>query len=330
MAKNYLVNVDAVAKNGNNMFSPDVNMAEKKEVYRDNLSYFVQKLSDRMRMNISMIDEKKVADIGCDHAFVSISLIEEGISEHVIAMDVRKGPLDIAKNNISQSGCDDVIETRLSDGFEKLAVGEVDCALIAGMGGPLMVNILKNGKAHTDAGLHLVLQPQSDIEQVRRYLFDIGYEIVREDMLEEDDKYYVTMKAIPMSEVIEESNSKNKANSDVIIEQIIVDNTILDKTVMDKAMKANMVLDKSLLDIFLPDKEMSENDSKRLVEFRFGKFLLKHKHPVLKDFLVKEKIKNQQLQESLLQISSDKAKKRKLSLEEEAEIIREALAYYYV
>ncbi len=100
-------------------------------------------LSKRMYMVASMVDKGgSVADIGCDHAYVSIYLIEQNIAAKVIAMDVRTGPLDIAKKNINSHGLSDKIEVRLSDGLEKLSIGEVNTVIIAGMGGQLIIDII--------------------------------------------------------------------------------------------------------------------------------------------------------------------------------------------
>ena len=74
---------------------------------------------------------------------------------------------------------------------------EADTAIIAGMGGGLIVDILKRGKPHTDVGVSLILQPQSEPERVRKYLYDLKYVINDEIMLVDDGKYYVVMKAVP-------------------------------------------------------------------------------------------------------------------------------------
>ncbi len=153
------------------------------------------KLSPRMQAIADMADGKVAADIGCDHAFVSINLIKEKGFEKVIAMDVRKGPLEIAGKNISLYDVEDKIDIRLSDGFEKLSENEADTAIIAGMGGELMVDILKRGKIHTDNDIALILQPQSEPEKVRKYILDIGYKIHDEVMLIDDGKYYVVIRA---------------------------------------------------------------------------------------------------------------------------------------
>lgn len=155
-------------------------------------------LSLRMQRVADMVELcERVADIGCDHGYVSIYLVEQGIAGHVLAMDVRKGPLSRAEANIRQKQLQTRIECRLSDGLERLQPGEADTILLAGMGGPLMIDILTKGSNKRLGTETLILQPQSDIPEVRRYLHRIGYEITAEDMLQEDGKYYTVMKAKP-------------------------------------------------------------------------------------------------------------------------------------
>lgn len=155
------------------------------------------KLSKRMEAVASMVNESSVADIGCDHAFVSMYLIKAGIANRVIAMDVKEGPLRIAGENIFMYGLKDKIEVRASDGLHELKPGETECAIIAGMGGELIQNILQAAGPHIARGIHFVLQPQSEPWKVREFLYTAGYTITDEKMLIEDDKYYVVMKAVP-------------------------------------------------------------------------------------------------------------------------------------
>lgn len=152
-------------------------------------------LTPRMRSVAAFVPSgARVADIGCDHAYVSIALCEQGICDFVIAMDVRQGPIAIARANVHKAGLDEQITVRLSDGLEGLSYGEVDTIVIAGMGGLLIRDILKAGE-RVVRGLHtMVLQPQSEIEQVRRYVRMHGFEIVDETMIWDRDKPYFAMK----------------------------------------------------------------------------------------------------------------------------------------
>ena len=154
-------------------------------------------LSNRLQSLTDLVTRgNRVADIGCDHAYVSIYLMEQGIASHVIAMDINKGPLERAKENIRKYGFCDKIETRLSNGAEKLEVGEVDTIFIAGMGGALIRNILSAREEVIASCKELILSPQSEIHLVRMYLKEIGFHIVKENMLIEDGKYYVMIRAV--------------------------------------------------------------------------------------------------------------------------------------
>lgn len=154
-------------------------------------------LSKRLQAVADFVSEgHRVADIGCDHGYIAIYLTKNKIAKSVIAMDVNKGPLQRAKENILRYGCEEKIETRLSDGAFALKKGEVDTILIAGMGGILMIKILSEAKELVKELKELVLQPQSEIEGVRKYLHQIGFQIEKETMLKEDEKYYTVIKAI--------------------------------------------------------------------------------------------------------------------------------------
>lgn len=152
-------------------------------------------ISNRLKMNAAMVKGSSVlADVGCDHAYCSIYLAGNGIAQRCIAMDINRGPLARAQENIRLYGLEERIETRLSNGLERLAPGEADTILISGMGGPLMQEILERGAACVRAARQLVLQPQSEIAEFRKYLHMQGLYIVEEDMCCEDGKYYVTMR----------------------------------------------------------------------------------------------------------------------------------------
>lgn len=141
-----------------------------------------------------------LADIGTDHGYVPIALVQGKKIPKAIAMDVNKGPLQRACEHIAECQLEDYIETRLSDGVKELKVGEVDTILIAGMGGELVIRILSEGKEVCRSAKELVLQPQSELEKVRTFLRDEKYKLVDEDMVIEDGKYYPMMKVVPVEE----------------------------------------------------------------------------------------------------------------------------------
>lgn len=159
-------------------------------------------LSNRLRAAAGMVTKGNiVADVGCDHAYTSIYLCREGIAPGVIAMDVNKGPLAGAKAHVEKAGLSGQIDIRLSDGLEKLVPGEADTVLLCGMGGLLMIKILSDYPETTASLKELVLQPQSELGEVRRFLHQHGYQITKEHMLKEDGKFYVMMRAVPCTEL---------------------------------------------------------------------------------------------------------------------------------
>ncbi len=155
------------------------------------------RLSKRMKCLTDMVSPGKVmADIGCDHGLVSVYLAANGISPRVIAMDVAEGPLKAAEKNVAEAGMSDKIELRLSDGFKALSAVETDGAIIAGMGGHLILDIIRDGEDKFGEGYQLVLSPQSDVPLVRNYLRNHSFKIVDEEMIHEDGKFYIIIKAV--------------------------------------------------------------------------------------------------------------------------------------
>lgn len=135
-----------------------------------------------------------VADVGTDHGYLPIWLVEQGIADRAIAMDVRTGPLQRAQEHIREHQLGAYIETRLSDGLAALHRDEAQVIVIAGMGGATMSGILEAGQAVISPDTILVLQPQSELYEFRSYLVTHGFRLLSEDMVEEDGKYYPMMK----------------------------------------------------------------------------------------------------------------------------------------
>lgn len=153
-------------------------------------------LSGRLQMLADMVTKgHRTADVGCDHGFLSIYLVQQGICPRVLAMDVRKGPLAAARGHVAVHGLETYIETRLSDGLAALRPGEAETLVCAGMGGPLMEKILREGMDKARSLKELILQPQSEIGAFRCFLREEGFRILAEDAVREDGKYYFAMKA---------------------------------------------------------------------------------------------------------------------------------------
>lgn len=153
-------------------------------------------LSARLQAIADMVTEcNRLVDVGCDHGYLPIYLVQNNKIPHAIAADVRTGPLDRARIHISQCGLDDFIETRLSDGLKNISRTEGDTLVVAGMGGPLMEKILSEGAEVICEFKEFILQPQSDVAHFRHYLLTNNLEIIHEEMIMEDGKFYPIMKA---------------------------------------------------------------------------------------------------------------------------------------
>lgn len=231
-------------------------------------------LSRRMQMVADMVSKGNVtADIGCDHGFVSIYLIEQGICPHVIAMDVNEGPLRRAKEHIAERGLETCIDVRLSDGIDKLQSKEVESIIIAGMGGKLVMKILSSHMDKVRELKEVILQPQSDLHLVRQFLLENGLDIVQEDMVEEAGKFYPCMKAV--------FSGKKKA-------------TYIE------------------------------------VERWYGPLLLNQKHPVLYDYLLREKQTFEQIIEQIKQNAKngDTEETKEDTIKNRLRQIAMALAYF--
>lgn len=154
-------------------------------------------LSKRLYAVASLVTEgASVADIGTDHGYVPIYLMKNKIASKVIALDINKGPLERARMHVIGHGLKGQIETRLSDGLKNVKPGEVDTMIAAGMGGGLVIKILNDSREVVDQLTYCILQPQSEIAKVRKYLAKNQLKIVDEDMVEEDGKFYPMMKVV--------------------------------------------------------------------------------------------------------------------------------------
>lgn len=152
-------------------------------------------LSKRLKALANMVtDGNRLADIGTDHGYIPIYLCQTGKIPSALAMDIGKGPLQQAQTHIAEHGLSEQIKTRLSDGMAALQFGEADTILIAGMGGGLVMKILSEGAEKLTGKEELILQPQSEIALVREFLRVRNFQILNEDMILEDGKYYPMMK----------------------------------------------------------------------------------------------------------------------------------------
>ena len=235
-------------------------------------------LSKRMSALASLVTEgSRLADIGTDHGYIPIALVQKGRSPSALAMDVGKGPLSRAREHIHSQGLDTYIETRLSDGLTELHEGEADTVLIAGMGGLLTVRILSS-KREVLGGATLVLQPQSDLPSVRGWLAEEGYAITAEDLVLEDGKYYPMMRAQKCGEMSEAEDWNHCLE---------IPGKITEENTEEQSSEAGDTENqrKNVDDVSFKYEAGKEKEEQ---ELRYGPLLLEKKHPLLAGYLDRE------------------------------------------
>lgn len=134
----------------------------------------------------------RVADIGCDHGYLGIHLLKQGIAASVIAADVNEGPLQSAMRNAVKFGVRDKMTFYLSDGARNIP-REFDVMVCAGMGADTMISILEAASWLKCSSYRLVLQCQSKAPMLRQYLSENGWRIMEETVLRDGRFLYTVM-----------------------------------------------------------------------------------------------------------------------------------------
>lgn len=149
-------------------------------------------ISKRLELVASFVPQGAVLlDVGSDHAYLPIDLVEKGKIERAIAGEVVEGPYQSAVKNVEAHGLKEKIQVRLANGlaaFEE--ADQVSVITIAGMGGRLIATILQEGLGKLANVERLILQPNNREDDLRIWLQDHGFQIVAESILEEAGKFY--------------------------------------------------------------------------------------------------------------------------------------------
>ncbi len=152
------------------------------------------KINDRLLTAIPFVREgKRFADIGTDHAYLPIYLINSGVITNAIAADINKGPLEKAQENICKYDLQDNIHTVLCDGLSKIEPDSIDDIAIFGMGGELIIKIIDEASWVKDVDKRLILQPMTHPEKLREYLAQNGFVILGETLSLDRGKIYQTI-----------------------------------------------------------------------------------------------------------------------------------------
>lgn len=150
-----------------------------------------------------------LADIGTDHAYLPVWLLEQGKIASAIAGDIAEGPCLAAKNTVSMYGMKGKVEVRLGSGLKVLQAGEADCIAIAGMGASTMIEILEADMPLAVEAKRLVLQPMAGAASLRKWLIQNGWCIVAEDLVADGRHLY---------EIMAVERGKSEAFSDAVLE----------------------------------------------------------------------------------------------------------------
>lgn len=152
-------------------------------------------ISNRLLACAALVPQgAKVADIGTDHGFLPIHLLQNGVCEYVLAADLREKPLQTAKTNAARFGTENRTDFRLSDGLHNIKPDEFDTLVCAGMGGDCIALILDAAPWIKDEKYTLILQPQSSGNDLRRYLGENGYSVEEEHLVQDGRFLYAVMK----------------------------------------------------------------------------------------------------------------------------------------
>lgn len=151
----------------------------------------MQEISKRLLTIANYVNPgSRVADIGSDHAYLPVFLIQAGKAVSAIAGEVNQGPWTSAVQHVKEAGLSERIDVRLGDGLSVVENGEVDTICIAGMGGALICQILEAGIKRLSSVSHLILQPNVAEKNVRKWLYQNGWELKGESILKEDGILY--------------------------------------------------------------------------------------------------------------------------------------------
>lgn len=167
-------------------------------------------LSERLQAIANFVPRNSiVGDVGTDHGYLPVYLIENNISKKVIGTDISQNSLEKIKILVNLKGLGEKIDIRLGNGLEVFKPFEIDTLVIAGMGGLLIKDILDRNKDIADSITNFILQPNIASNELREYLYENNFEIVDEKLVYEADKYY---------EIIFAKRGKDYLKNDIYLE----------------------------------------------------------------------------------------------------------------
>ncbi len=155
------------------------------------------KLTERLSAVAHLVRKNSsLADIGCDHGFLPVFLLERGIIVSAVASDVNEGPLNSCRDLVKEKGLENKIKCVLSDGLRGISENECSDIAICGMGGEMIANILSSCEWLKDSSKHYIFNPMTHPEILREYLCENGFEIKTDIIVKEGRHYYSVFDAV--------------------------------------------------------------------------------------------------------------------------------------
>lgn len=152
------------------------------------------KLDDRLLSAASFVRPgDAVIDVGTDHAYLPVYLVEAGIASRALATDINEGPLNNAKETVATHGLTDKVSTALANGLAGAEDFGADTVMICGMGGELIADILEAAPFIKNPHVRLILQPMTFVDHLRRYLLQNGFHILDEALSTDNKKLYACL-----------------------------------------------------------------------------------------------------------------------------------------
>lgn len=224
-------------------------------------------ISKRLRYIIDITDNFNViADIGTDHGYVAVGLLQEKKAHKVISSDISSNSLQKAIDYVKSNYLEDKIDTRVGSGLSVLQADEADAVIIAGMGGVLISKILEDDydNKFSKKSPTLILQPVQQASNLRYYLYENNFDIIDEHYIDDMGKYYHIMIAKKYTQKSKNYMSLQK-NKDVFLEYGILNiskkNQLIKNTLQSQIEKNKTLLKK------LKDNNVSDEYIQKIVVY---------------------------------------------------------------
>lgn len=199
-------------------------------------------LSKRLMKIASYVNDcEAIADIGTDHGYIPIYLVKNNKCNSAIASDINKGPIEKASTNIRFEGLSEKIKCLLGGGLKPLKVGEVNGVIIAGMGGNLIRDIILEDIEKVKLYDFLILQPAQNPEVLREFLYNNNFEILNEDLILDDGKFYELFK-VKYNENAKKINIKDEISYEISSILLESNNSLVNDYIKSKIKKYENII----------------------------------------------------------------------------------------